>query len=419
MTLPIHTLPIIERWDCHQCGACCRGSLVPLSDDDLARLKAQKWQQRDEFKHTPIIVRDGWLAGGYRLAHRPDGSCVFLMPDGLCRIHKELGFDAKPLICRTFPLQIIPRDNGAYLTLRRACPSAAADRGRPVADQLSFARELAREGHLAETPADAPPIKPGEVRSWLVARRLLQTLGRLLTDEHYPPVRRLVHSVVLTRLLSQAKTRPMTDQRLVELFEVLEQNVAAEAATFFEDRRAPNMSARVLFRQTAADFLRLHPGFIAEPGMRPSWRDRWRLVVAGWKFVRGSGSLPDLHPRFPPVTFEQLEQPLGVLDPAVYQPLARMIETTALSWCYALANRRGWSIVESVWMLALLYPVGLWLLRWRSAGGAPRANHMPEIITALDRGQGFAPLARGKQRRRVRLLAGMDELERLIIWYAR
>jgi lysine-N-methylase len=419
MALPIHTLPVVERWDCHQCGACCRGSLVPLSDDDLARLKAQKWEERDEFKHTPVIVRDGWLSSGYRLAHRADGSCVFLMPDGLCRIHKELGFAAKPLICRTFPLQIIPRDNAAYLTIRRACPSAAADCGRPVAEQLSFARELAREGHLAETPADAPPIKPGELRSWQVARRLLQTLARLLTDERYPTVRRLVHSVVLTRLLSQARTRPMTDERLMELFEVLEQNVAEEAAEFFQDRRPPNASAQVFFRQSAADFLRLHPGFVAEEGSHPGWRDRWRLAVAGWKFVRGSGQLPELHPRFPQATFEQLEQPLGVLDPTIYQPLSRMIETTALSWCYALANRRGWSIVESLGMLSLLYPVGLWLLRWRSAGNSPRAEYMPEIITALDRGQGFAPLARGKQRRRVQLLVRMEELERLIIWYAR
>ena len=40
----------------------------------------------------------------------------------------------------------------------------------------------------------------------------------------------------------------------------------------------------------------------------------------------------------------------------------------AVSWSYALVNRSGWSIVESLRMLALTYPMGLWLLRWRSAG---------------------------------------------------
>ena len=111
MSLPIKPLPMIERWDCHQCGVCCRGSVVPLSADDLARLEAQKWREQPDLKDTPVVVRESWLGHEYRLAHRDDGSCVFLMPDGLCRIHKELGFDAKPLVCRMFPLQIVPRDH--------------------------------------------------------------------------------------------------------------------------------------------------------------------------------------------------------------------------------------------------------------------------------------------------------------------
>ena len=157
MPLPIKPLPIIERWDCHQCGVCCRGSLVPLSAEDLARLKEQGWAEHPDFRGTPIVTRESWFGGEYRLAHRDDGSCVFLLPDGLCRIHKELGFEAKPLICRTFPLQIVPRENVAYVTIRRACPSAAADQGRPVSEQLDEAR------------AAGPRERPG--RSELRCRR--------------------------------------------------------------------------------------------------------------------------------------------------------------------------------------------------------------------------------------------------------
>src|SRR5687767_75390 len=129
MPLPLKPLPIVERWSCHQCGVCCRGSIVPLSDDDLARLRAQGWQEHPDFRGTSVTVRESWLGQGQQLAHRADGSCVFLEPDGLCRIHKELGEGAKPLLCRLFPLQVVPRDGVAYLTLRRACPSAAADKG--------------------------------------------------------------------------------------------------------------------------------------------------------------------------------------------------------------------------------------------------------------------------------------------------
>jgi lysine-N-methylase len=263
MPLPIHVLPMVERWDCHQCGVCCRGSLVPLSDQDVARLKQQKWEERPELKGTPVMVRQSWLGHEYRLAQRDDGSCVFLMEDGLCRIHNELGFDAKPLICRMFPLQIVPRDNAAYVTIRRACPSAAADKGRPVAEQLDFARGLARERQLADVAPAAPPIKPGELREWRVAKRLLTSFERLLTDERYPPVRRIVHALVMCRLIERARTRSLEGDRLIELFDVLEQNVPDEASELFAERRQPNSAAAMLFRQTAAEFVRLYPRYEA------------------------------------------------------------------------------------------------------------------------------------------------------------
>jgi lysine-N-methylase len=415
MTLPIKPLPMIERWDCHQCGVCCRGSIVPLSADDLARLKAQGWEEHPDFRGTQVAVRESWLGHEYRLAQREDGSCVFLTAQGLCRIHKELGFDAKPLVCRMFPFQVVPRDNVAYLTIRRACPSAAADKGRPVAEQLEFARALARERHLADAAPVPPPIKPGELRGWPVAKRLLGVFERMLTDSRYPPVRRLVHALVVCRQLEAARTKQLPDERVTELFDVLERSAVEEVGDIFSERNPPNAAAAVLFRQTAAEFIRLHP----RCHLKPSWRARWRLAGAAWRFIRGRGQLPQLFDALPAATFEQLEEPLGGLDPDVQLPLARFIETTASSWSYALANRSGWSIIESVRMLALVYAVGLWMLRWISAGRKPEAGDVPEIITALDRGQGYGPLSGIKQRYRVRLMARQLQLERLVVWYAR
>jgi hypothetical protein len=70
-------------------------------------------------------------------------------------------------------------------------------------------------------------------------------------------------------------------------------------------------------------------------------------------------------------------------------------------------------------MLAILYPVGLWMLRWISADRTPQVTDMPEIVSALDRGQGFASLAGYKQRRRIQVLAQLADLERLVVWYGR
>jgi Fe-S-cluster containining protein len=415
MALPLKPLPTVERWDCHQCGICCRGSIVPLSDEDLARLKAQKWEEMPDLAGTPVIQRDSWLGRDYRLAHRPDGSCVFLLPDGLCRIHKELGFDAKPLVCRMFPLQVVPRDGVAILTIRRACPSAAADKGRPVAEQLDFAKKLARERGLTDQQVQPPPLKPGDSRGWPATRRLLDTLHRVLSDERYPPVRRLVHALILCRLLERAKTGPLDDAKLGDLLKVLESSVADEVGDLFSQRQPPSPAASVIFRQIAGEYVRLHPRY----HVQPSWTQRLKLAWAAWKLVRGRGELPRLHPKFPVATFEQLEQPLGLLDASLYQPFVRFIETTSESWSYAVANRGGWSVIESLRQLAISYPVGLWLLRWASVGREATLADVLDIVTALDRGQGYAPLAGTQERQRLRVLAGMDELTRLVVWYGR
>jgi hypothetical protein len=244
---------------------------------------------------------------------------------------------------------------------------------------------------------------------------VLESAQRLLTDERSPVVRRLVHALTFCRLLEQAKTRQLSDEQLRELSDVLEQGAPEESGDLFSSREPPGGSAQILLRQTAAEYVRLHPRFQT----RASWRERWRLAWAAWSFVRGKGKLPKLHPTFPEATFEQLEQPLGLLSPEIYQPFSRFVETTAVSWSYVLCNRSGWTVVESLRMLALSYPVGLWLLRWASAGRQPTAADVFDIITALDRGQGYAPLAGGKQRRRVQLLARLEDLDRLVVWYGR
>lgn len=413
MSLPIHPLPILERWDCHQCGVCCRGSIVPLSEKDLARLESQNWHEHPEMQGLKTTVP--YERGRRQLAKQPDGACVFLMPDGLCRIHKELGFEAKPLICRMFPLQLVPQEKQAVLTLRRACPSAAADKGRALSEQLADAKAYAAEGNLVDQGAAAPPLKPGEPPDWKRSRVVIEALRRTSGDERYPPIRRLVHGLEMCRLLEQADTKSLSNHKLAELMGVLEANIAEEASPHFAERREPNRAARVLFRQMALEIVRLHPRAYHQP----SWTSRLTLAWWALRMVRGRGKLPRIVSRFPDTTFEALERPLGRMDREIYEPLARYFETTTASYQYALAQKTGWSVIESYRQLAMLYPIGLWLLRWASAGRAPAANDMFEIIAALDRSQGYAPLAGFKQRSRLTALAKLGELPALVAWYGR
>ena len=234
------------------------GSIVPLREEDLRKLEAQKWEEHPDYRGVATTAALDW-SGRKQLAKRADGSCVFLMEDGLCRIHKEFGFDAKPLVCRMFPLQLVPHEKQAVLTIRRACPSAAADKGRAVTEHLSEVRAYAKEGGLVEQPAAAPPIKPGEAADWKRARIVLEALRRVTADVRYPPIRRLVHGLELCRLIEAAETREMTPAKLGQLVEVLEEHLAEEAAPHFASREEPSSASSVLFRQIGLEAVRLHP----------------------------------------------------------------------------------------------------------------------------------------------------------------
>ena len=414
MTLPIRTLPIVEQWDCHACGTCCHGTIIPLDADELARIRQQRWDEHLDYRGVRIVERNGLWGKRYRVAHRGDGSCVFLTSAGRCLIHQEHGEEAKPLICRMFPFQLVPLENFAYLTLRRHCPSAAADHGRELAEHLKAVRKLAEQRPTPIKPARPPEVTPGHRRSWKDTLRAADVIDRLMLDARYPPVRRLVHGLQFCKLLEMCRLHELESARLGPLLTMLEGSAVEGAAAAFRSRRPPGKPAGGLFRQAALEYVRLHPKFTAEE----SWRERFRLVRSAIAFTRGKGRLPYIHAAFPETTFEALEHPLGHLGVEVLGPLNTYFETAAASKQYAVLGRRKWSIIESFRALAMAYPIAMWMLRLVCGERRPTFEDVIDVVGAIDRGQGYASLCGRRHRQRIRALAQLDELPRLVAWYA-
>jgi len=412
--LPIKTLPIVEHWECAGCGRCCRGSLIWLNEEDLRKLRDQGWANHPDFAHTPILVREGWFRGRQRLAQRADGSCVFLLPDGRCRIHAEHGADAKPLVCRMFPLQLVPLEHHAVLTLRRACPTAAADKGPELNTYRALARELAQAGKLLDESPRAPALTRSVRGTWRDAETVATSLQRILNDANLPLVRRLAHGLHFCALLEECRLKGFDMSQLGELCSVLEGN-CRDVSDLFASRDPPSAAAGILFRQIAAHYVRLHPTFSA----RETWGERWRMARMAVAMTRGKGQVPHFLDGFPDASFESLERPLGHLDEAVQRPFLQFFATQVASRQFIVASRPSWSLVESFRALALAYPVGLWLLRWLSADAPPSPELAIDIVTMLDRGQGYAPLTSRQHRSRINTLAQLGDLERLVVWYAR
>ena len=102
-------------FECQKCGACCRikNGIVRVSDEEIRRIAA--FLGKDE---ASFIAEDTELAPDRRglvLKSRPNGACVWLTSDNLCRINP-----VKPDKCRTFPQEWTNSDSATICPALRA-----------------------------------------------------------------------------------------------------------------------------------------------------------------------------------------------------------------------------------------------------------------------------------------------------------
>ncbi len=176
-------LPTIQNWDCHSCSDCCSRHIVEITTEERQTILDQGWSDDDEFTEgTPILVRDqgSFWNRRWRLGQRPDGACVFLDEQGLCRIHAKFGEPTKPLACRVYPYAFHPQGKQVTVSLRFSCPSVVENRGRPVTDQRETLKAMARESVPANvTAALAPGIKTAGDLDWITFRQFSMALEKM------------------------------------------------------------------------------------------------------------------------------------------------------------------------------------------------------------------------------------------------
>lgn len=134
----------------HQCTACggsCHGVNVRLVNRDTVGRIEQIGQQMGI--HQPLV--------GDRLRQTKEGRCVFLNPQNGCRIHAAHGPEAKPLICRQYPVVRVRTEGDERVGIDPGCYSAyATQRSVPIRSmeeqawaQVSFEPPVVRmEGAL-------------------------------------------------------------------------------------------------------------------------------------------------------------------------------------------------------------------------------------------------------------------------------
>lgn len=423
MSLPVRHLPVVQNWDCHVCGTCCKEYLVTLTEEERRRIEAQGWDKDAEIGDLPIFQKSGpWWARRYHLTHRGDGSCIFLTEQGRCRIHERFGYAAKPLPCRLFPFLLVPAGDHWRVGMRFACPSAAANKGRSVTEHeealRKFAAELAQREGVDLRPGDGslrpPALQKGQRVDWPDLLHFMNVLLTILRNRQDRMERRLRKCLALAGLCRQARFEQIQGGRLVEFLAIMVDSLDGEVPADPAALPPPGWIGRILFRQAVALFTRKDHG--PESGL--ARQGRVALLLAAWRFAVGNGEVPRLHNRLPETTFAKIEAGTGPLPDDAEEVLERYFTVKVESLQFCGPTNFHLPFWEGLEMLMLMGAVIFWVMR--ALADLPRVEAVHRALTIVDDHFGYNRVLRARRQRiSFNILARSGEMQKLIAWYGR
>ncbi len=127
MLPPIVLDSIVLRWNCHHSTHCCRSWRVDVPPATLLQMAERCTSRRDTETALRLVKEhnvERRLDGSCALPMTPDGACMFLRDDNLCRYRIAHGDETLPISCTKFPLLGILTPKRRLYGLSFSCPTA-------------------------------------------------------------------------------------------------------------------------------------------------------------------------------------------------------------------------------------------------------------------------------------------------------
>ena len=412
-------LPVLQNWSCHNCSGCCRQHVIEITQQERVRIEQQGWTAADGIPDGAAVIPLGAAKENrWRLAHQPDGACVFLNDNGLCRIHAKFGENAKPLACCVYPYTFHPAGRKLAVSLRFSCPTVVENKGKSVVEQEAELKRIARQAVPSKADRQKPAaIKPGEHVEWEDFHLIIEHLDRIFADDAQVSLK-LQRALMLINLIDKATFDRVRGERLEEFLTLVSEGVSAELDSL-PAAKPPAALALIQFRLLAGQYARRDTGADLGAGLGK----RFQLLSAALRFATGFGKVPVFQEPFLPVAFSTLEESFGGLPEEAEEWLTRYfrVKIQGIHFCGpAFYNK---PLVEGFRHLALIFPAICWLARWHAAGDGRIALVSADVmagITVADHHHGFSDaFAQNSFQKRVDMLVRQQELANLCLWYAR
>ena len=398
-----------QRWSCHSCGNCCRTLVGHLLEDERARLDEQGWAAK---LGVAAYVRVG---RGHVLNKQPDGACVFLTDENRCRIHEELGEDAKPLACRIFPFSVRPVSGAWQASLRFDCPSVIESKGAALGEHRAAIQKLT-EGMITAAPVDAVDLQRGRPATDEEIDATLKRFVQWIRHGKLSMAQRLIEGARLTTTLHEAALKRVRGARYVEFLKLLFQALPAESTTPPTEALP---KSRGLLRQLAfahSEHVTLHEmtSTVTRLGKR------WTQFRSANRFRVGRGVVPPLPGFSRGVTFEAVEsvetnpENLPKVEDLIVRYLIARLEGRSVFG----GGYYGWTVVTGLAAMWLSVAAAGWLARYVTASDGRTTMTFGDIGMALgmvDRAATRLPaLGAVSERARISYLIRDDGLARLL-----
>jgi lysine-N-methylase len=414
IALPLVVLPVPgQRYSCHGCGNCCRDFTVQLRPADLEKLHAQGWEEK---LGMPVTAE---FRGVTYLRQREDGACVFLMEDGLCRIHKDYGFAEKPIACQMFPFVPVPDDRRTRVGISFACQSVRENKGAelgthtPEIDRMTRAVPETRLATYTAMLADAMGAKDGELDTLAHAVDTHLSRGDLTFRDRFDGLAWVAASLGRAKL---AEVRATRFRELVALlFSALPgelEHLPLEPVLAKQER---------LLRQ--AVYARLEDVQVNKAKAKGRWRTVFAQLLASRAFTRGKGRVPNVaRGLLGDVTFDAIRAvPILGESPdrdAIEDLFVRYARGTIVGGRAWGAGYYGWPAVRGLQALVLNIACAAWLARALAASRGHEHVTIDDARDALgrvDRHAGRAPwLGSVGERLRLEYFRLDDGLRRIV-----
>ena len=404
-----------QRFRCHGCTNCCRDIVVHLTSDDRRKIDEQGWADRLD---VPPYVR---LGRGWVLSQTTDNRCIFLMPDGKCRIHAEFSASAKPLGCQLFPFVLLPAGGAWQLSTRFDCPSVAASKGDPITTHLPELKRLAAELPGTDHRAWAIKIRKGRPASESEVQHLVAALDRRLSGATHSLSRRLRELRHVADMLASLNIQRVREERFVQLVDLLFGALDSEVADSAHPPPTPRQHK--LLRQQVFT----HCQAITVTEALGGWRVKTARMISQFfrsrRFTALGGAAPPSIVTAKIIPFADIDSVLPAKRQAagVEELVIRYLRGQVLSRSFFGPQFYGWDIVTG--LRALLSRMAVWgfLARYCAAAEGKTEIDLDCAIRAVGiiaRAAGISKALGGRtERMRLSYLQSNHGFERLLHAY--